>query len=70
MSAYCQINKNSGTAAVEGTIDFTQEVCGYSACHYTPPTVNSSGHLAVADAMVTCEIKLFQNNLREAYCSS
>jgi len=25
--AYCRIEKNSGTAAVEGIIDFAQEVC-------------------------------------------
>jgi len=27
MTAHCQINSNSGVAAVQGTIDFTQEVC-------------------------------------------
>jgi len=37
MSAHCKIEKNSGTAAVEGTVEFSQEVGISAAATYREP---------------------------------
>jgi len=34
MKAHCRIDKNSGSGEVEGTIEFTQQVCMHSS-HFT-----------------------------------